>query len=440
MSVPSIQKIWVTGAQKLVDLINLWVYNTIFQQLLGEKMAKANPKNTTYVYPFKKVPKGQKIDFSKIRNPLDPKKLARPTVKTLAESVNELEQNPAVILFINGLKANKKHFDPKLIGKVVNSPIGNIFFSETTQRLLDTNHCYDDILTKLDPRLLSPVFATKQKDGSLSCFDTQHGITIVGLLAKHGLWGNDSKDWENFKFPTFVVDEPHPSFTPEAALHRNGKGQKKWEVYDHHKIKVADVRQFNNPTHNKEYTDAEARQSICEEMEAIPLPKGHQDFGKAGTLPRTDVIYDWSHPTLRFILGTHKTYWHGTLVDSAAWGLYGNLIEHMDHNGFPTKGTAWKKFLDDFHATISECFTDLAGLRTATERAFTKYHKSAYPNLKNVPSCPNNAALAIVLKIYRNLGGNYYLPGDVNDFTYNGDDIYNHLDQEILDSVKNAKP
>ena len=88
---------------------------------------------------------------------------------------------------------------------------------------------------------------------------------------------------------------------------------------------------------------------------------------------------------------------------------------------------------------ISECFTDLANLRTSTERAYTKYFKKAFPNLKNVPSCPNNAALALVMKIYRDVGGTYYLTGDVNDFMQNGCDIYDELDQEIKDIIKNAK-
>jgi hypothetical protein len=400
-------------------------------------MAKSS-HDTTYVFPFKKVPKGQKIDISKIRNPLDPKKLANPKVLTLEDTVGLLEQNPGTIEYINTLKANKKTFDKNQIGKLIQAPIGLNTFNEITQRLLDVGHCHTDILKNLDPRLLSPVFATKQKDGTLSCFDTQHGLAVVGLLAKHGLWDNDPKDWLNFKFPAFVVDEPHPSFTPEAALHRNGKGQKKWEPYDHHKIKVADVRKFNNPTQSKEYTDAEARQTLCEKYEAIPLPKGHPDFGKAGTLPRSDVIYDWNLVTLEFILQTHKTYWHGTLVDAATWGLYGNLYEHMLNNNFPVTGTKWKKFLNEFNSVIFECFTDLAGLRTSTERAYTKYFRKAHPSLKNVPSCPHNAALAVVLKIYQRVGGDYYLTGDVNDFMQNGCDIFNELDDEILETVKNA--
>lgn len=391
-------------------------------------------------FPFTVVPKGQKIDISKIRNPLDRAKLANPKVLKLEDVVTMLEQNSDTMTYINTLKANKKTYNINDIGKLENAPIGSNTFNEITQRLLDVGHCHTDILIKLDPRLLSPVFATKQKDGTHSCFDTQHGLAVVGLLAKHGLWGNDPKDWLNFKFPTFVVDEPHPSFTPEAALHRNGKGQKKWEVYDHHKIKVAAVRQFNNPSQSPEYFDSEARQTLCEKYEAIPLPKGHDDFGKAGTLPRVDVIYDWSMTTLESILSTHKTYWHGTVVDAAAWGLYGNLFEHTLMNNFPTKGTQWKQFLDEFHATIFGCFTDLATLRTSTERAYTKYFRKAFPNLKNVPSCPHNAALAVVMKIYKQVGGTYpYLTGDVNDFMQNGCDIYNELDDDILEIIKNVK-
>ena len=235
----------------------------------------------------------------------------------------------------------------------------------------------------------------------------------------------------------YIVDEPYPSFTPEAALHRNGKGQKKWEPYDHHKIKVAAVRQHNNT--NKEYVEAEAKQSLCELLEAVPVPTKHPDFGKAGTLPRVDVLDDWDFDSLFFILNTHKTYWHGTLIDSAVWGLYGNLIGNMQSSNFPTKGKDWDIFLNEFNAIINECFADLANLRTVTSNAYTRYFRKAHPMLKTVPTCPHNAALAIVMKIYREVGGTYFLTGDVNDYMQNGCDIYNELDNDILEIIKNAK-
>ena len=389
-------------------------------------------------FPFTNVPKGQKINFSKINNPLNPKKLANPKIKSMAESVAELEQNDDIMEFINTQKANNKKFDPKKIGKIENRAIGLTTFNEIAQRMQNTVHSYN-ILTHLDEGLLSPVFLTKQADGTGSCFDTQHGISLVGLLAKHGLWGNDPTNWLDFEFPAFVIDEPHPSFTAEAALHRNGKGQKRWETYDHHKIKVAAVRQHNNPTRSKEYEDAEARQTICEKLEAIPMPEKHLDYGKAGTLTRTDVIYQWSLESLYFILSTHKTYWHGTKVDSEAWGLYGHLIENMKRNNFPTDGKKWDTFLDEINAIIAEVFTDLATLRIATYRAYTKYFRKAHPNLKTVPTCPHNAALSIVMKIYKDVGGTYYLTGDVFDYAQNGCDIYNELDDDYKEIIKNAK-
>ena len=127
----------------------------------------ATKAKTSKSFPFNNVPAGIKIDISKIRNPLDPKKLANPKVLTLQEIVAMLEQNSDTMTYINALKANNKTFNAGHIGKLVPAPIGSITFNEITQRLIDVGHCHNDILTKLDPRLLSPVFAAKQKDGTL---------------------------------------------------------------------------------------------------------------------------------------------------------------------------------------------------------------------------------------------------------------------------------
>ena len=78
-------------------------------------------------------------------------------------------------------------------------------------------------------------------------------------------------------------------------------------------------------------------------------------------------------------------------------------------------------------------------LRTATDKAYTKYFKKAHPNLKTIPTCPHNAALAIVMKIYKDVGGTYYLTGDVFDYAQNGCDIYNELDDDYKETIQNAK-
>lgn len=399
-------------------------------------MAKLSP--TQKSFPWTDVPKGQVIDISKIKNPLDPKRLKNAKPKTLAQQVAELEKVPVIANMLADLKKRKKTFDPNKIGVATKQKIGRVTFLEETQRLVIPKHIAD-IGENCKEELLSPVFATISQDGkSNPSFDTQHGVSLVGLFAKHGLWqGVDAAKWEDFEFPFFIVNNDSIAFANEAAYHRNGKGQKKWTAFDFHRIKVAGVRQHNSKI--KEYVDAEKRQAICEKYEAIPLSASHSQKGQAGTLDRIDAVYNWNHKTLAFILETHKKYWHGTKLDSAAFGLYGHLFEGMTKKSIPTKGPEWNEFLDNFHAIIKKCFTDLSTLRNETERAHVSWHEAAYPNIKDHRLKSTNCALSIVLKIYQRLGGTHPLTNDENDFVYAGIDLYDHLDPiDVHEAVDNA--
>jgi hypothetical protein len=399
-------------------------------------MAKLSP--TQKSFPWTDVPKGQVIDISKIKNPLDPKRLKNAKPKTMAQQVAELEKVPVIANMLAELKRQNKTFDPNKIGVATKQKIGKVTFLEETQRLVIPKHIAD-IGENLIEELLSPIFTTVSPDGkSNPSFDTQHGGSLVGLLAKHGHWrGVDPEKWEDFEFPFFIVNNPSIAFANEAAYHRNGKGQKKWTAFDFHRIKVAGVRQHNSNI--KEYIDAEKRQAICEKYEAIPLSASHRQKGQAGTLDRIDAVYNWNHKTLAFILETHKKYWHGTKLDSAAFGLYGHLFEGMTKKSIPTKGAEWNEFLDNFHAIIKKCFTDLSTLRNETEGVHVSWHESAYPNLKDHRLKSTNCALSIVLKIYQRLGGTHPLTNDENDFVYAGIDLYDHLDPiDVHEAVDNA--
>jgi hypothetical protein len=399
-------------------------------------MAKLSP--TLKSFPWTDVPKGQVIDISKIRNPLDTKRLKNAKPKTLAQSVAELEKNPVIANMLIELKKKKKKFDPNKIGVAVTQKIGSVTFLEETQRLVIPGHVAE-IGLSCQEELLSPVFATVSADGNSNpAFDTQHGINFVGVTAKHGLWeGVDPEKWEDFEYPFFIVNNNDVAFANEAAYHRNGKGQKKWTAFDFHRIKVAGVRQHKST--DKDYVDATKRQTICEKYEAIPVSASHPQKGKAGTLDRIDAVYNWGHKTLEFILSTHKTYWHGTKIDSAAFGLYGHLYDNMKAKHIPVTGPAFDEFMDNFHAIIKKCFTDLGTLRKATENAHVVWHEAAYPNIKKHKLNSTNCALAIVLKIYQQLGGTHPLTNDVNDFMYADIDIYDYLDEiDVIEAVKNA--
>jgi len=399
-------------------------------------MAKLSP--TTKSFPWTDVPVGQTIDISKIKNLLDKKRLKNSAPKTLAESVAELENNPIIANMLDDLKKKKKKFDPNKIGVAKKQKIGTVTFLEETQRLVIPKHIAD-IGENCKEELLSPVFVTVSPDKkSNPNFDTMHGINLVGLFAKHGLWeGVDSSKWEDMEYPFFIINNSDVAFANEAAYHRNGKGQKKWSAFDFHRIKVAGVRQHGST--DKAYVDAEKRHSICEKYEAIPVSASDSQKGKAGTLDRIDAIYNWNHKTLTFILATHKKYWHGTKLDSAAFGLYGHLYDGFAKKSIPTTGSQWDEFLDNFHAVIKKCFTDLSTLRKETENAHVAWHEVAYPNIKDHKLKSTNCALAIVLKIYQRLGGMHPLTNDVNDFNYAGVDIYDYLDSiDVHEAVNNA--
>ncbi len=399
-------------------------------------MAKLSP--TKKSFPWTDVPKGQVIDITKIKNPLDSKRLKNAKPKTLAQQVSELEKNPVIANMLADLKKKKKKFDPNKIGIAKKQKIGRVTFLEETQRLVIPKHIAD-IGENCQEELLSPVFATISPDGkSNPAFDSQHGVSLVGLFAKHGLWKDvDPAKWEDFEYPFFVVNNSDVAFANEAAYHRNGKGQKKWTAFDFHRIKVAGVRQHGST--DKEYVDSEKRQKICEKHEAIPVSASHPQKGQAGTLDRIDAVYKWSHKTLDFILATHKKYWHGTKLDSAAFGLYGHLYDSMKSRHLPVTGPEWDEFLDNFHAIIKKCFTDLATLRTATENAHVAWHEAAYPNLKDHKLKATNCALSIVMKIYDKLNGTHPLTNDVNDYNYSGVDLYDFLDPvDVHEAVKNA--
>ena len=88
-------------------------------------MAKLSP--TQKSFPWTDVPKGQVIDITKIKNPLDPKRMKTAKPKTLAQQVADLEKNPVIANMLADLKKKKKKFDPSKIGTVKKQKIGQKF-------------------------------------------------------------------------------------------------------------------------------------------------------------------------------------------------------------------------------------------------------------------------------------------------------------------------
>jgi hypothetical protein len=446
---------------KVSKKIKLHSKNLLKDAIQGKIKMTTPSKKTSIIFPFTKVPKGVPVDMSKIDNPLETAKIVKPKITTLKQSIASIKKNKRIQEVIQKLTdpKNKKIFDINKVGQLHNKPIGLATFNGITQRLVDPEHVAD-ILENMVEGLLSPVFATTSADGTFPAFDTMHGSHAVGILAELGLWGNNPAKWEDFEFPFFVIDNQNPFFADEAAYRRNGKGQRKWLGYDYHRIKVAAVRRglaMNPPqiSTNSEYILAERLQTLCEQYEAIPLADKHQHNGKAGTLGRIDALTKWAATSRnndldelaipKFILETHKKYWHGTVCDSAMYGLYGNLYLEMHKIDCKMKGKEWSEFLDRLHATLFECFTDLAIFRSKVENAYTPWYENAFPTLaaakkKKSISPADDCALSIVLKIMKHAGETHDAVGTntANSYVKDGFDIYDFLEDEVLETVERA--
>jgi len=112
--------------------------------------------------------------------------------------------------------------------------------------------------------------------------------------------------------------------------------------------------------------------------------------------------------------------------------------------GVPMSCSAWDEFLDNFHAVILECFTDLATLRTDATSAHDSWYRKNFPTLaagKKSVKGADNCELSVVLKIYKKLGGTNLIAAGNTGISFEKDQssIYDFLDPiDVHDKVDEA--
>jgi hypothetical protein len=137
------------------------------------------------------------------------------------------------------------------------------------------------------------------------------------------------------------------------------------------------------------------------------LPESHEDSGLPGAMTHVSGMRQQNLGTLKFIVSCHDKYWPGDVVDSGEYGFYGNLFESFQAEGISTKGKQFDKLLDDMNAIVKDLFINIEGLRQTAAEAYTAYTTKVYANSK--AQGDDTVALAIVMKIYEQLGGTHDL-------------------------------
>lgn len=386
-------------------------------------------------------PNRQKVNISQLDNVLSKTKaqLKNKTVTDLTNEISGYKKFQNVIAF---LKANSIQFNPKDIPKFEMHKLREILTPEEVQRLLDKPHCAK-IASGFDPRLLSPIYVVRLAGSNdLLGIDSMHTETVVGSFAREGLWGNDPDKWLDFEYPCWVIDTDQENFPLLAGLYRNGEGSKPWDEFDYHRVYVRSYRLYGDNGPNDKYKLAGEKQSHCEKEDTIPMAPNHPHAGRAGTLTHIKALSSYTDDEMdefKFIVSMNNKYWHGSEVDSAAFGFYGNLYIGLLNGNVPMKGKSFDTFMNDIHAIIKTFFVGFPELRSITTETYKTWMKIQG---KDTKAPPFNCALALILKLYKKLQGTHLVPTDVSMFTYEPSpgvrhDIYDSLPLSIRQNVGN---
>ena len=396
------------------------------------------------------TPNRRKVDLTLIDNPLAKTK-QQLVNKKVTQLTAEIMADKKFKKQVDFYKTNNITFDADAIPKFEKHKLKDLLTPEEVQRLLDHAHM-TGILTKFDPRLLSPIYVVRLNGKvELFVFDSMHTLTSVAVLIQEGLMSRTNPktgkreiitDGLDFEYPCWVIDTDDESFPMVAALYRNGEGSKAWGPFDYHRVYVRSFEFYGNSGPDGEYELAYKKQQLMVQENSVPLPKGHQDLGMIGTLSHIEAVSEYkasSMAELEFIMKTNNKYWKGT-NDASMFGFYGNLYQGFTNVNQPTSGKQFNVFLDELHAVIKTFFTSMAELKSATGAAYKDFQQKQG---KTGTTPPFNCALALVLKMYVRLGGKHPVPTDVNMFVYSPSsnvkiDIYDSLPLSVRQDVNNS--
>ena len=142
---------------------------------VSSKLSKGNNVTKTKI---KFVPNRQKVDLTLIDDPLSKKKHELVN-KKVTELTTEILADKKYKKQVDFLKINKITFDADAIPKFENHKLKDLFTPEEVQRLLDHGHM-TNILSKFDPRLLSPIYVVRLNGKpELFVFDSKIGRAHV---------------------------------------------------------------------------------------------------------------------------------------------------------------------------------------------------------------------------------------------------------------------
>jgi hypothetical protein len=327
---------------------------------------------------------------------------------------NALKTNKA-----NNVAENDPNYDPKNMGKAYETKLGDHYWLELVQRLVDFSN-----LLKITQHFrfssFTVVYAVKHPwlDYLITVDGFHHMLGLYLNIRAGNVKGWDPENWREFPIPTMVWETDDKSFPVRIALEINGGAQLPWGEFEHLRCKSNIARLFPAYAKSEDKLALEQVSACLNEGHSVPLAKKHKDTKHKEAMTHINAIASIKDPVrLKYIVEENYKHWPQDKRSSAMFGFYGNIFDHLPNIS--------KTQLNEYHYIIDEMFGSLDDAKSATIKAMVKMEALTNDNWK--PSGQDNALLAVVEIIYQDyLNGKGSVTGSRGSYVY-----VNHLGKQI---------
>lgn len=360
-------------------------------------------------------PKTGPSTFSKIENVFT-KLLHQFSKYSISDVGDELMKNA---LLKNALKTNKANnvaknnpdYDPANMGKVVETKLGDHYWLELVQRLVD-----DANLLKIAQHFrfssFTVVYAVKHSwlDYLITVDGFHHMLALYVNIRAGNVKGWHPDDWRDFPIPTMVWYTDDQSFPLRIALEINGGTQLQWGEIEHLRCKSAIARLFPQYAKSEDRLALEQVSACLVEGHSVLLTKKHKHAKMTEAMTHVDAVASVKNiDRLKYIVGQNYQHWPQDKRSSGMFGFYGNIFDHLPN--------ITKTQMNQYCYIIDHVFGSLEQAKKATIQAMNKL--TALSNDNWQPSGQDNALLAMVEIIYQDhMQGNGIITGARGSYVY----------------------
>jgi hypothetical protein len=326
-------------------------------------------------------------------------------------SKNKVLKNALATNKANDVANTDPNYDPKNMGKVCETKLGDHYWLELVQRLVS-----DSNLLKIAQFFrfssFTVVYAVKHSWLKyLITVDGFHHMLALYINIKMGnIKGWHPDDWREFPVPTMVWYTDDESFPLRIALEINGGTGEVWGEYDQLRCKSAIARLFPKFARPEDRLALEQVLSCTVKGHSVPLPKKHKHakFKEAQTHINA-IASNKNIARLDYIMESNYQHWPADKRSAAMFGFYGNIFDHLPNIS--------KQQMNDYCYIIDTVFGSLEKAKSATIKAMNKL--TAISNDNWQPSGQDNALLAVVEIIYKDhMQGSGTITGSRGSYVY----------------------